>query len=76
MFDDGEIVRSPGKRLQYDEATRVAFLHYIDRHNPTVSITVSRTCKTCNGVARRVSIEGREGANLGYGVERICGACV
>lgn len=74
--DDGEIVRSPGKRLQNDEATRVAFMHYIDRHNPTVSITVSRTCRTCNGVARRVSIEGREGANLGYGVERICGACV
>ncbi len=73
--DDGEIVSAPGKKLPYNDATRVAFIHYIAKVNPTVTITVSRTCSTCGGKGRGVRIEGREGANLGYQVHWVCDAC-
>jgi TPR repeat protein len=73
--DEGEIVRASGKRLNYNDATRIAFLHYIARENPSVTITVSRSCSTCGGKGRGVRLEGRDGANLGYQVHWVCSAC-
>jgi TPR repeat protein len=72
---DGEIVVSPGKRLPYNDATRIALIHYIAKQNPTVTFVVTRKCSTCSGVGSGVRFEGREGANLGYQVHWVCGAC-
>ena len=73
--DEGEVVRASGKRLIYNDASRIAFLHYIARENPSVTITVSRSCSTCGGKGRGVRLEGRDGVYLGYQVHWVCSAC-
>jgi TPR repeat protein len=72
---DGEIVVSTGKRLPYNDATRIALIHYIAKQNPTVTFVVTRKCSTCSGVGSGVRFEGREGADLGYQVHWVCKAC-
>lgn len=73
--EEGEIVRAPGKRLPFNDATRIALIHHIAKENPTVTFTVQRKCPTCAGKGRGVRFEGREGANLGYQVHWVCSAC-
>lgn len=73
--EDGEIVRSPGKRLRLDSVTRIAFYHYVARNNPTATVLRFVKCSSCDGKGSFRGIVRRDTADLGQIVDEPCSAC-
>lgn len=73
--EDGDIVRSPGKRMPYNESTHAAFLHYVSRNKPTVTVTVFVPCGNCKGNGTYRGTVRRDVLDLGVTVDGICSVC-
>lgn len=73
--EDGEIVHAPGKRMPYDESTYDAFLHYVTRHKPTVTVTQFVPCGDCRGSGWFRGTVRRDVLDLGVVVDGVCTAC-
>jgi TPR repeat protein len=72
--DDGEIVRAYGKSLS-PKTPRDAFFNYVARNNPTVTVQLLVTCKSCGGKGGFKGIYRRDLKDLGDIIDEPCVAC-
>jgi TPR repeat protein len=75
--DDGEIVSAPGKRMPLNEFTKVAFLHYVARTNPTITLPQLVRCSACNGKGGNKGIyrNPNDPLDIGRIVDERCATC-